>query len=159
MKELEDKFIEIVNEACSLTGMDKSDSALFAKLYVQPGEIFMEDLAKETGYSLASISNKIKMLEQTDLISKKTGPGTRKISIYMKKDLLKFFKDIFAKKNYKLKIIKEKIPDLIKEFKSKAKTTENKKKLKIFEDYYKQLLKFDKLFNFITDKIDEMNKE
>ena len=63
MKELEKRFIEMYNKIGRVQGMDNLLTSIFALLILEPDDIAMDDLAHKTGYSLASISNKIKLME------------------------------------------------------------------------------------------------
>ncbi len=149
MAELDNKIIDLFQEMARGQGM--ADSLLviiFAKLYLEPEPIAMEDLAKETGYSLASICNKVNMLAGSMQIKKIRKPGTKKIYLYMEKDFLKIWKEALIKKEkYVIKRAKEKLPPLIKEYKDKARSGIEKEKLKNLENYLNQILKLEKVIN------------
>ena len=68
---------------------DSSLAILLAVLYLEPNEISMEDLAKKTGYSLASISIKLKSLEYFFMVKKYTKPKSKRVYVYMEKDFTK----------------------------------------------------------------------
>lgn len=146
-------FMDLLKHLCKIQGIDDLTSTILAKLFIEPEDISMEELAKETGYSLASISNKIKLFEQIDIIKKKTKPGTRKIFLYMEKDFSKFFIRLFLKKLEVVSIAKTKLPDIIKNYKAQAKSNKEKQKLHIIENYYDTVLKFDKILQELLQKI------
>ena len=155
MEQLDSRFIELLQDLGKNSGLDSLSSTILAILYVQPEEIAMDSIAEQTGYSLASISNKSSMLISLGLIIKKKKPGTKKIFLFMEKDFLKLFKDeLLRKKQLNIIIAKEKVPSIIKEFKSKAKTMADKEKLKIIEDYYSKVLLFEKVINEMVQRID-----
>ena len=79
MTELEKKFIEFYQNIGRGYGLDSLFLTIFAKLYISPEETAMDDLVGETGYSLASISNKVKELENAGLVRKTKRPGRKKI--------------------------------------------------------------------------------
>lgn len=149
------EFTELLKSLAKFQGLDDLTSALLAKLFIEPDDISMEDLAKETGYSLASISNKIKLFEQIALVKKKTKPGTRKIFLSMEKDFPKLFQKLFLKKLEIISIVKLKLPEIIKKYRSQAKSDKEKQKLKIMENYYEDVLKFDKLLQELLQKLKE----
>lgn len=117
-------------------------------LYLQPNEVAMEDISKKTGYSLASISNKMKFLENAGMVERVKKPGSKKVFFYMEKNILKININKFEKIiiNY-IEPAKNSLPELISKYKKKAKTNIDKEKLKIIEDYYNQLIEFEKLIN------------
>ena len=160
MEELDNQIANLYQEMGRGQGINDSLMIrLFSRLYMEPDPIAMEDLAKETGYSLASISNKINMLAPVLQIKKIKKPGSKKIFLYMEKDMLGIWKDIMLKKEeYVINRAKEKLPHLIKEYRGKAKSDRDKKKLKIIEDYYSQILKFECIFNMIAKKLVELGK-
>ena len=75
MEQLNNKIVELFQEMGRGQGMtDSLIMDLFARLYMSPEPVAMEDLAKQTGYSLASVSNKIKMLAPMMQIKKTRKP-------------------------------------------------------------------------------------
>ena len=96
-------------------GFDLLTSKLISILYLEPESISMESLAKTTGYCLASVSNKLKPLEQLGMIERKKKPGSKKLFYYMEKDLSvvmrKFFEMGYERE---IKPAKEVIPGLLK---------------------------------------------
>ncbi|MBW2975503.1 hypothetical protein KY366_07315 [Candidatus Woesearchaeota archaeon] len=144
MKEFEKKIIELFQEMGHGQGMnDELLMTLFAKLYMSPEPVAMDDLAAETGYSLASISSKAKMLGPLLNIKRVRKPGSKKLFLYMEKDILSVWKDILLKKQeHVINKVREKLPSILKEYKGRARTDEDKKRLSIIESYYEQVLKF-----------------
>jgi|TARA_Y100000310_G_C20688367_1_gene820583 DNA-binding transcriptional regulator GbsR (MarR family) len=157
MQNLDKEFIEIYKEIGRGQGVDESFLTIFARLYIEPGELAMEELAKETGYSLASICNKIKMFGNIIPIKKVRKPGSKKVYLYMEKDMVGMVKQaLILKQQYGINIIKEKLPRILKEYKFKAKSERNKKKLKILEDYYSQSLKFEIILKKMVKELDKI---
>jgi DNA-binding transcriptional regulator GbsR (MarR family) len=128
-------------------------------LYLEPEEIPMEELAKKTGYSLATISNNVAFLEHTGLIKKTRKPGSKKIFIYMEKDVIETMKNHFVNDHMNMIIsAKEKLPALIEKYSGKLKTEEDRKKLKIIDNFYKQNLKMEIILKELIKKIDEISE-
>src|SRR3989338_363741 len=114
MEELDKKFIDVYKEIGRAEGMDELMLIIFARLYIEPEEIAMEDFAKETGYSLASISNKVNMLGSIWPIKKFRKPGTKKIFLYLDKSIIKILKEtMLRKQQYSISVVKEKLPSII----------------------------------------------
>ena len=157
MDDIDKEFIELYQTIGSVSGLDNLFVTLFAKLYIEPEDMAMENIAKETGYSLASVSNKVKVLETMGIVKRIKKPGSKKIFLRIEKDMIKIFKEHLAKKEEKnIKLIKEKIPEIIKKYKHKVKTEKDKKKIKILENYYKQILKTEKIISHIRIEMEKI---
>ena len=160
MKEFEKEFLEYMKKAGTAQGMqDNLLLELFGILYVEPKELSLEDLAKKTGYSLASVSNKIKQMEAMGfeamgLMKRIRKPKTRKIFIYMEKDFMDLWrKMLIAKHEGVIKNAKTLLPKIIEKSKEDKK---DKEKSKIIENYYDQILKFEKVLKNIMKCFDKI---
>jgi len=155
MEDIDSRFLALYQKIGSMQGMNSLFIRIFSILYIEPEEISMDEVAEKTGYSLASISNSIKMLETMGLVRKNRRPGTKKIFLYMEKDFNKLTKQIMIKKQENIiSMIKSEIPSIIKE--SKPISEKDKKKLKILENYYKQILGFEKVIKKMIEMMDEI---
>jgi len=103
-------------------GFDELSSDILAILLTEPEEVGMDWIAEITGYSLASISNKAKMLNEIGIISKKSKPGTKKIYLYIEKDFFKLFKEAMTKAEEALRYSNKEAKTIIEEYKRKTKT-------------------------------------
>ena len=154
--ELDKEILEFYRTAGRMQGIDDSLAIILGTLYLEPREVSMEELAEKTGYSLASISNKIKMLEPSGIIRRVRKPGTKKVFLYTEKDILRIMKkNLVMKQESVIKLAKEKIPFIIRKYKNKKLTQEQKKKLRIIENYYKGILKFEVIIRETLRKLDE----
>ena len=116
----------------------------------------MDELARETGYSLASVSTKLRMLTPLLGIRRIKKPGTKKAYLYLEKDMLGMCRDaLIRKEEHFVKKVMEKLPLLIKEYQAVAKTEHDKKKADVLEGYYNQIIKFG---NIIKNIITELEK-
>ena len=158
MKEFDNKIIELFHDMGRGQGINDSlFMTIFAKLYMSPDSVAIEDLAKDTGYSLASVSNKAKMLMTMPLIKRIRKPKSKKLYLYMEKDILKVWKEMLLKKQeYVINGMKEKLPPLLKEYKNKVKTDKDKQKLKIMEEYNEQVEKFGKVIKKALNEIEKI---
>jgi DNA-binding transcriptional regulator GbsR (MarR family) len=160
MSEIEEKIIDIGHEIFRGYGVDDSTAQILSILNFESNEISMEELAEKTGYSRASISLKIKNIEQFWGIKRITRPGSRKTYLFMEKNLL----DAFAlqiRNGYEteLKIAKMKIAPLIEEYKGNVTTQEEKMMLHTYENYLSEINKFEILISHIYSYIDELKKD
>jgi len=119
-----------------------------AVLYMQPEDISMEVVAKKTGYSLASISNVVRKFEAISMVLKRRKPGSRKVYLYMEKNLAKLnIQKIRVAKNNFITPTKNLVPSII----DKNKVVDNeksKKQVELLKSYYDQL----KIFESLMDK-------
>jgi DNA-binding transcriptional regulator GbsR (MarR family) len=156
---LENEIIEFFQAATKLQGGDESLGTIFGILYTEPSEISMEDLAKKTGYSLASICNKVRMFETTGMIKRSRKPHTKKIFVSVEKDCMQMIKKIMLMKQESvIKLAKEKIPQLIKKYSGKKLGPEQKQKLRLMENYHGEILKLEKITTEMLKKIDELER-
>ncbi len=157
MKELEKEFVGMYQQAGHFFGQDDALTTIYGILYLEPGELSMDELVIRTGYSLASVSNKIKTLESIGLVSKKKRPGSKKIFVYIEKDLFKAMKKtLLTKETQGIKHLKERLPEIIKKYKDKAKSENDRKKIRILEEYNVQIIKLEKLLQKMIKTIEEL---
>lgn len=153
------EIIGIFQESHTSLGLDNLSLSIIGNLYFEPGEISMEELAQKTGYSLTSISQKLKFLAPFAIIRRRTRPGSRKVYLYMEKDLFKMWKQqIMMYYVPEIKIARENIPSLIEKYEKQATDREQKERLKILENYYKQILQFEKILNNLLGAIEELQE-
>ncbi len=139
-------FIKITSNIADAAGQDYLLGVIFGILFLQDKEIAMEELAKQCGYSLASVSQKIKIIEQFGIIKKSTRPGSRKIYLSMEKDLLNvWLKQIYSVGEKKIKVAREQLPLLLAAYKNKLMTEEDKRVYQIIKKYHQQIILFDKI--------------
>lgn len=154
MSDIEEKIIDIGHEIFKGYGVDDITAQILSILNFEFNEISMEELAQRTGYSLASISLKVKNIEQFWSIKRISKPGSRKTYLYMEKNLI----DAFATQirngfETELNIAKTKITPLIEAYKENATTHEQKIKLQTYENYLSQINTFEELIHKIYYQI------
>ncbi|AKB85275.1 GbsR/MarR family transcriptional regulator [Methanococcoides methylutens] len=159
MSDIEEKIIDIGHEIFKGYGVDDATAQILSILNFESREISMEELAHRTGYSLASISLKIKNLEHFWSIKRIQKPGSRKTYLYMEKNLL----DAFATQirngfGTELEIAKTKITPLIEEYRNHADSEEQKVKLQAYENYLSEINKFEELIHQIYVLIDNLKE-
>lgn len=159
MNELDKEAMQFLS-SLNMEGMDETSKCIFYSLYLETEEIPMEELAKRTGYSLATVCNKLKLLEHTGMIRKARKPGSKRIFVYMEKNLLDSFKTNLINHYEKfIRNAKEKLPEIIEKHKNKVKTEEDKKKIRLLENLHKQIIKLEIVNKEMIKKIEELNKE
>ena len=159
MHAFEKEFIDFSVEVSKNSGMDPLTSRIYMMLFLEPGEISMEDIAERTGYSLASIHNKLKFLEKLAHIQKLRKPGTKKVFYHMEKDMIKVFGEMMENTYHQhIQPAKEFLPSLIEKYKNTRLTELEKKKMEIILNYYKQLMTMEKLFSKLHDEFAKLRE-
>ena len=153
-KSAKEEFIEFITQLNRSNGYDEPTSRIIAILYIEPEEIALEELAKRTGYSLSAISMAMKGLETFGLVKRLRKPGSRKAYFYMEKDLMGTVIEILSRKLVRLfEATKVTLPNIIEKY-QKETTASAKAELGIVQDYYEEVLVYEKI---IADLIQKMN--
>ena len=155
MISIEKEFLHFTHSICHTWGLDELSSKLFGILYLEPHEISIENLSKRTGYSLASISNKMRFLEEFGMAERLKKPGSKRVYYYLDKDYIKLTRKFFNKA-YQTEIltIKKSIPALMDKFKKEKLNKHELEKFKIIESLYEQAIKIDEVYQ---DMIKNLN--
>lgn len=160
MEKLEEGMMKVFSIMGRAIGFKGPVIKMLAVLYLEPKEIAMEEIAERTGYSLATVSNTMKMLETVGIVQRSRKPGTKKVFFFMEKNLVKLnIQKIQSAQKAYVSPAKQILPGLIREYKSKVKTKEGKDKVKIMEDYYRQMLSFEKILEKWQKDLENIQKE
>ncbi|OYT54005.1 MAG: hypothetical protein B6U72_03815 [Candidatus Altiarchaeales archaeon ex4484_2] len=160
MEAIEEEFAEFFKLLAKTYGMGDLQATVLSVLYLEPNEVAMEEIAKRTGYSLASISNTMKMLEGAGVVRRVKKPGTNKVFFYMEKDLIKLnLQKIKAAYESIINPGKEMLPKIIEKYGGKVGDRKSREKLRIIENYYHQMIQLDKLLRHMSKKLERMSAE
>jgi DNA-binding transcriptional regulator GbsR (MarR family) len=155
MLSAEKKAMKLFESIGMSQGLDKLTSDIFTIVFLEPDPICLDILSQKTGYSLASISNKVKFLEKVGVMYKERHPGCKKVFVGMEKNMDKMVLDQLRKKReIETKLAINKLPKIIKEFKKESKTEKDKEKIKLLQNYYKQTKKFDLLIKKMIETLE-----
>lgn len=152
-------IIAIFHESHKAMGMDDLSLSIMGILFFEPGEVSMEELAQMTGYSLTSISQKLKYLSAYGIIKRKTRPGSKKVYLYLEKDLFKIW-DKQIKMHYlpEVQVVKENVPLIIEKYRTETLNQEQNAKLQILKNYYDQILQFEIVLNKLFEILEEIKQ-
>ncbi|MFP4424098.1 MAG: GbsR/MarR family transcriptional regulator [Candidatus Woesearchaeota archaeon] len=118
MKKLEKEVYGVFEGIMQDFGLDTLSGRIFVALFLAPGEIALEEIAKKTGYSLSSVSTKMRFFEQTDLVKRKRKPGSKKVYFLMDMDVTELTRHkIQLSLDREIKPLKKQIPEIIKRHK------------------------------------------
>ncbi|MEM4347245.1 MAG: winged helix-turn-helix transcriptional regulator [Candidatus Altiarchaeota archaeon] len=155
MDKLNEEISKLMSNLWKPLGFSDSFCNIMSILYLEPYEISLEDLAKETNYSLASVSNTMKTLVNIGVVKKIRKPKSHKVFFYMEKDIVKLNIQKINFANEQIKQIIEVLPSIIKKHSNRQNNEKTKKKLQILQSYYKQI----EQFHFVMEKmLDELRK-
>ena len=83
----EEDMIRLFESIGSSYGFDPLSTKIFALLYMEPGELTLQQLAERTGYSLSMVSTRMKPLESFGWVERVKRKGSRKVHFHMAKDM------------------------------------------------------------------------
>ncbi len=157
MVTFEDEFLDFFIQVFRNFGLDTLGAKLIGALFLEPGELSLDELSNRTGYSLASVSSKLKSFESLGLIKRLKKPGSKKIYYYMDSDVTVIMRNKFrAFNNLYFEPAKKVLPTLIERNKNKNLTPLERKKLQIIIDYYAQIKKIERLMSEMSAKLEKM---
>jgi len=160
MEAIEEEFTKFFKLLAKTYGMGDLQATVLSVIYLEPSEVAMEEISKKTGYSLASISNTMKMLEGAGIVRRIKKPGTKKVFFYMEKDLIKLnIQKIKAAYESIINPGKKMLPQIIEKYSGKVEDRESRQKLHIIENYYHQMIQFDELLRDMSKKLERMSAE
>jgi DNA-binding transcriptional regulator GbsR (MarR family) len=159
MDSIEKDFIDYFSTFGKSFGWGDMPATVIAILYIEPESVAMDEIAKRTGYSLASISNMMKMLEAMGFVTRIRKPKTRKAFFYMEKDIIKLNKQKLVKAyECGVKPAKEILPAIIGKYEAKAGDERTQRKLEIVRDYHRQMLEFEKILLHMIEDVEKVSK-
>ena len=157
MMQAEKDVMKLFESISTTYGMDILTSKISSIIYLEPEPVSLDELARRTGYSSSSISNKIKKLSLFMPIIRSRKPSSKKVFVSVEKKIFKILKAQLQKsREIEIIPVKSKLPNIIKDFKKQAKTEKDKKKLKIIEQYYNDVTKFDKIMSKMLKRFEGM---
>jgi DNA-binding transcriptional regulator GbsR (MarR family) len=141
MEGLEDEFVQLLMDVGVNLGMDPLVVKLSGILFMSPEEVSLEELAEKTGYSLASVSNKMKLLEKTGNVRRIRKPKSKKEYYFVEKDALKLFrKKLELVHSEYIRPIEQRLPVIMEKYKNSRLNGSDRKKLQYIRGYHKQLV-------------------
>jgi DNA-binding transcriptional regulator GbsR (MarR family) len=160
MEPLDQQFTDFYRIIGKSYNFDDLTTHIYARLFIDPDEVAMEDLAKETGYSLASVSNKLKILETCGVVTRRTRPGTRKVYVYADKDMMKMMMSFFVQYQQGEAVrVREEIPRMLDDLKGKKLGKREKAQAGILKKYYDDTMAFDRMISQLMAALDTEQKK
>ena len=97
-KSVQERIYSTFGEVASTIGYSPIHGRIIGALLVNGGEMSLQAVARETGYSLSMVSLSLDLLEIMGIIRKSRKPGDRNLYISLQGDLLETLKNAIAMK-------------------------------------------------------------
>jgi DNA-binding transcriptional regulator GbsR (MarR family) len=132
-----EEFKKAVYNSFRALGIDDFPSKLMSVLQSEPKEISLGELSEMTGYSLSALSTTLKAMEENNMVKRFKKPKSRKVYVYMDKDLVTLYTEL-QKKRYNQSLLPffQILPRIIQKYKDKE---EFKSEIEMLEDFGEQL--------------------
>ena len=155
MTHLEEDFIRAFQTGIGGVGeKDALASWIFARLYIEPGEMAMAALAEEAGYSLASVSNKVRALEQSGCIVRRTRPGTRKVYVSAHKDITGvFMRQLEQIRRTQTLVMMRELPPMIERYEREDMSAEMAEKIALLRGMYEDMATIDGIITEMQERL------
>lgn len=148
-------------------GLKMVETKIYAHVFCSIEPLSLEEVAKGTGYSLATVSNVAKYLSNMNILKRVKKPGTKKVFLDAQRDVSEM---LIGKLSMALDFIvkpkKESLPSLISSLKkdirsekSSSKKELGKSYLKMLENDLEQTLLLEKLHLHIIDYITKIKNQ
>lgn len=132
-----EEFKKAIYNSFRALGIDDFPSKLMSALQSEPEEISLGELSQMTGYSLSALSTTLKAMEENNMVKRFKKPKSRKVYVYMDKDLVTLYTEL-QKKRYNQSLLPffQILPRIIDKYKDNK---EFKSEIEILEDFGEQL--------------------
>jgi HTH-type transcriptional regulator, osmoprotectant uptake regulator len=155
--EMEDEFRSFLCKIFTDFGLDNVTCKLFSMLYLELEPVAIDELSSVTGYSLATISNKMRLLEGIGFAQRVKAPKSKKVFYFVEKNFISLMnKKLDKMKEIEIRPAKEIIPAIINKFKNKKFSEKMKLKYEIIQNYYKQILEIEKIIDEMKLKLNKV---
>ena len=151
-KSLEQRFEELCLDIGRAYGADDLTSKIICRLYLEPSELSLEEIAKKTGYSLSSVSKALKNIDRCPFLRKFRKPASKKVYFSLEKDLDGVFLLMLEKMlSAKLLPLKERLPYIMKQHQQKT----NEQKLLLLKQLYRHVQRSEEGIMLLIKKMRE----
>jgi len=150
VKEIKKDIYSTFAETASEIGYSEIHGRIMAALLVANKKLSLQELAKETGYSISTLSLSLDLLEFLGMIKKIKKVRDRKLYIELHGDLLEGVKKAFLIK------VQKSVEGTLNRFENyekqlkKSKDPEKKKVMKLLNILEKEVKKLDKYINLLS---------
>lgn len=117
LSDVDSEFEDLITSIATNYGMAPICPKMIAMLHLEGDDLSLDEISRRTGYSLASVSNYARILENMGLLTRFTKPGTKRIYVRRYRDMCEMVSKLYAK-HYELNVkpLREKLPLLISQY-------------------------------------------
>jgi len=144
MIDAKEKIYETFSSVTKSIGYSEVHARIISALLVADSKLSLQELSRKTGYSLASLSLSLDLLELLGMISKHKNKGDRKLYVSLSGDLIEGLRNAML-----LKVQKE-LNNTFNEF-DKYRNTKNKKTKKAITILEKELKRLDEYMKRLAE--------
>ncbi|MCC7551334.1 MAG: MarR family transcriptional regulator [Methanobacterium sp.] len=132
-----EEFKKAVYNSFRALGIDDFPSKLMSVLQSEPDEISLGELSEMTSYSLSALSTTLKTMEENNLVKRFKKPKSRKVYVYMDKDLVTLYTELQKKRyNQSLLPFLQTLPRIIQRYSDRE---EFESEIEMLKDFQEQL--------------------
>ena len=144
MEKVEEKIYSTFSGVASAIGFSEVHGRVIAALLVSGKHMSLDDLTRKTGYSAASISLSIDLLELIGIVKRVKNPGDRKLYVKLEGDLLEGLRRALLMK------INKNISATLDEFNRYKKQTKEKNTKKAIATLEKEMKRLERYIDSIS---------
>ncbi len=157
---LQEDFVNLFIKAGSHAGTHIYQT-IKAILFLEPGPLCLEEIAKRAQYSLSATSMALKPLVELGVVERVHVPGSRKTYFQMHKDFFRLVKSSLDQTIVKsFSAVLASVPGLLDKYKQAAASPNNrrlKQEYVILRNYHEQLKAFERIFKDFLHAIDKQS--
>ena len=155
MTKLEKSFLKLINADTDIFFNDSLLKKIFAVVYISKEPVSLEDVALRSSLSLATVSNKSKILLQMGVLDRIKNQGSRKVFLQARTNFISLiYKKSLKKLEYTLDLHNNLILFLSVE-KKRLLSKEEKAQIKNLEEFGLQLEKITKVYKKLCSFIEK----
>ncbi len=137
--------IRFLRDVGEINGADRAAAVIYALAFLEPGELSLDELSRQSGYSLSLVSTKVKWLERLGHLKKYRKPHSRKIFVHMDKDTFRFVREVILERHKREFEHLRKLPGIMDGYRKDARA--DKRKLAVLESYHGAMVKLENVFS------------
>ncbi|MFP4118555.1 MAG: GbsR/MarR family transcriptional regulator [Candidatus Woesearchaeota archaeon] len=161
------EYEQLVLNILKSQGAPRVGAKIVSIAFTEPEEQSLEQLAEKTDYSLATVSNTVRYLENLKVVERVRKPGSKKIYVKPQRNFIKSLEQkMETAHKTQITMGLEKLPIIIKDMKQTIKETKNKKwkehfkeHLKVMENHYEQIQLMEEIFSEMMRTIKKKREE
>ncbi|MFP4045796.1 MAG: GbsR/MarR family transcriptional regulator [Candidatus Aenigmatarchaeota archaeon] len=159
MSDPREEFVDLVAEIQKMRGLDNLSACLVGELFVEPGELSLQELAEKTGYSLSAVSSSMKNLTDCEFIKRTKKPGSKKIYFHIEKSWMKNFLEVMSEKHRSIvEMVENKIPTILEEYED-LEDEKSKREKEIIKRYYREIEAMNDIFEKFIEEVRKKHVE